>query len=229
MTESFSASGGERGTEWCCRAKATKRSGMDGNGSESTDSTGEAGEPAPRDPPEGSGGPGMGHFEGQMARRLGRGVISTRQEKLAELARVEPKLKLTAPAHHPDEGLLREAHRHTREDGAAGVDGVSGYSRDHRSGRPQLVYGPVKTGPVGPAVRSETGRRDDRTREALEGGLPLQNLPDLLAYLTTLSATQPLALGCAVWRLSSVLWCHGSLCPTDRPAIVFLVIRSTLG
>ena len=54
-----------------------------------------------------------------------REVISTRQEKLAELARIEPKLELTTLAHHIDEGWLREAYRRTRKDGAAGVDGVT--------------------------------------------------------------------------------------------------------
>ena len=47
-----------------------------------------------------------------------------------------------------------------------------------------------KTGPVGPAVRSEQGKRKDRTRETLEGNLPLQSFPDLLAHLTTLSALE---------------------------------------
>ena len=60
-----------------------------------------------------------------MRRTLGREIISTRQEKLAELARIEPKLVLTTLAHHIDEMWLREAYRRTRKDGAAGVDGVT--------------------------------------------------------------------------------------------------------
>ena len=60
-----------------------------------------------------------------MARTSGREVISTRQEKLAELARIEPKLELTTLAHHIDETWLREAYRRTRKDGAAGIDGVT--------------------------------------------------------------------------------------------------------
>ena len=43
---------------------------------------------------------------------------------------------------------------------------------------------------MGPAVRSERGKRKDRTRETLEGNLPLQSFPDLLAHLTTLSALE---------------------------------------
>ena len=67
----------------------------------------------------------MGLLEGQMTGTSGREVISTRQEKLAELARIEPKLELTTLAHHIDEVWLREAYRRTRKDGAAGVDGVT--------------------------------------------------------------------------------------------------------
>jgi hypothetical protein len=60
-----------------------------------------------------------------MARTSGRAVISTRQEKLAELARIEPKLVLTTLAQHIDMVWLHEAYRRTRKDGAAGVDGVT--------------------------------------------------------------------------------------------------------
>jgi len=58
-------------------------------------------------------------------RTSSREVISTRQQKLAELAQIEPKLVLTTLAHHIDETWLREAYRRTRKDGAAGVDGVT--------------------------------------------------------------------------------------------------------
>jgi group II intron reverse transcriptase/maturase len=60
-----------------------------------------------------------------MARTSGRQVISTRQEKLARLAQIEPKLVLTTLAHHIDMMWLREAYRRTRKDGAAGIDGVT--------------------------------------------------------------------------------------------------------
>ena len=58
-------------------------------------------------------------------RTLGREVISTRQQKLAALARIEPKLELTTLAHHIDAVWLGEAYRRTRKDGAAGIDGVT--------------------------------------------------------------------------------------------------------
>ena len=61
----------------------------------------------------------MGLLEGQMTGTLGREIISTRQEKLAELARIEPKRVLTTLAHH-NEVWLCEAYRRTRKDGAVG-------------------------------------------------------------------------------------------------------------
>ena len=60
-----------------------------------------------------------------MMRTSGREIISTRQEKLAKLAQIEPRLELTTLAHHIDEVWLREAYRRTRKDGAVGVDGVT--------------------------------------------------------------------------------------------------------
>ena len=60
-----------------------------------------------------------------MAGTLGREVISTRQRKIAELARRERKLTLTTLAHHIDEVWMREAYRRIRKDAAAGVDGVT--------------------------------------------------------------------------------------------------------
>ncbi len=51
--------------------------------------------------------------------------ICTKRDKIATLARHEPKLVLTTLAHHVDLEWLREAYRRTRKDGAAGVDGVS--------------------------------------------------------------------------------------------------------
>jgi len=60
-----------------------------------------------------------------MGQTLGRKLISTRREKLAELARMEPKRALTTVAHHIDLAWLMEAWRLTRKDGASGIDGVT--------------------------------------------------------------------------------------------------------
>ena len=60
-----------------------------------------------------------------MTRTSSREAISTRQQKLAELARRAPTMVWTTLAHHIDVGWLEEAYRRTRKDGAVGVDGVT--------------------------------------------------------------------------------------------------------
>ena len=49
--------------------------------------------------------------------------ISTRRQRIAELARQSPQAAFTTLAHHIDIDWLHEAYRRTRKDGAAGVDG----------------------------------------------------------------------------------------------------------
>jgi RNA-directed DNA polymerase len=49
--------------------------------------------------------------------------VSTRLQRIAELARKAPDLAFTTLAHHIDLELLQEAHRRTRKDGATGIDG----------------------------------------------------------------------------------------------------------
>lgn len=49
--------------------------------------------------------------------------VSTRQQRIAELAKAMPGVALTTLAHHIDIEWLHEAYRRTRKDGAAGVDG----------------------------------------------------------------------------------------------------------
>jgi group II intron reverse transcriptase/maturase len=49
--------------------------------------------------------------------------ISTRQQRIAELAKQMPNKALSTLAHHIDERWLREAYERTRKDGATGVDG----------------------------------------------------------------------------------------------------------
>ena len=64
-------------------------------------------------------------LEGQMSRTLDREVISTRQQKIADLASKAPQMVLNTLAHHIDLMWLEEAYRRTRKDGAVGVDGVT--------------------------------------------------------------------------------------------------------
>ena len=60
-----------------------------------------------------------------MNRTPNRDDISTRLSRIAELARQVPDQALKTLAHHVDVSFLREAHRRTRKDGAAGVDGLT--------------------------------------------------------------------------------------------------------
>ena len=50
-------------------------------------------------------------------------AVSTKIERIAKLAKEMPGVALTTLAHHIDREWLHEAHRRTRKDGAAGVDG----------------------------------------------------------------------------------------------------------
>ena len=59
-------------------------------------------------------------------------IISTRQKKLAALARAAPDRVLTTLAHHIDLMWLEEAYRRTRKDGAVGVDGVTAHEYEEQ-------------------------------------------------------------------------------------------------
>jgi RNA-directed DNA polymerase len=58
--------------------------------------------------------------------------ISTRRQRIAELASRSPQAAFTTLAHHIDIDWLFEAYRRTRKDGATGVDGqtATGYAED---------------------------------------------------------------------------------------------------
>ena len=58
-----------------------------------------------------------------MARSPNLESVSTKLQRIAQLAREAPKRAFMSLAHHIDVDLLLEAHRRTRKDGAPGVDG----------------------------------------------------------------------------------------------------------
>lgn len=62
-------------------------------------------------------------LEGNMAGASKPGTVSTRQQRIAELAKQSPQMGLTSLAHHIDMFWLYEAFLRTRKDGAVGVDG----------------------------------------------------------------------------------------------------------
>jgi RNA-directed DNA polymerase len=65
----------------------------------------------------------MRPLEGQMPGTPSPDPISTRRQRIAELARQSPQVAFTTLAHHIDIDWLKEAYRRTRKDGAVGVDG----------------------------------------------------------------------------------------------------------
>lgn len=73
--------------------------------------------------------------------------VSTKQERIAELAREHPDWVFTTLAHHIDLEWLREAYRRTRKDAATGIDGVtaSEYEED-LEGNLRSLLGRAKSG-----------------------------------------------------------------------------------
>jgi RNA-directed DNA polymerase len=65
----------------------------------------------------------MEPLEGNMAGASEPDTVSTKQQRIAELAKQAPHMGLTSLAHHIDLKWLHEAYLRTRLDGAAGVDG----------------------------------------------------------------------------------------------------------
>ena len=51
--------------------------------------------------------------------------VSTKQQRIAELAKQLPDVSFTSLAYHMNLAWMREAYRQTRKDGAAGVDQVT--------------------------------------------------------------------------------------------------------
>src|ERR1051325_3211317 len=58
--------------------------------------------------------------------------VSTKQERIAALAKQSPQMGFTSLAYLMDIEWLREAYRRTRKDGAVGIDGQTSadYERD---------------------------------------------------------------------------------------------------
>ena len=65
----------------------------------------------------------MRPLEGKMPGTPSPDPISTRRQRIAELARNSPQAAFTTLAHHIDIDWLAEAYLRTRKDGAVGVDG----------------------------------------------------------------------------------------------------------
>jgi group II intron reverse transcriptase/maturase len=126
-----------------------------------------------------------------MTGTLSREVISTRQKKIATLARIEPKLVLTTLAHHIDATWLREAYRRTRKDGATGVDGVTAkaYEAD-LEGNLESLLERFKTGRYrAPAVRRVHIPKDGAGTQTRAIGIP--TLEDKILQRAVLMVLEP--------------------------------------
>ena len=74
-------------------------------------------------------------------------TVSTKLERIAELARRMPGAALRTLAHHIDVEWLKEAHRRTRKDGAVGVDGQTAEEyATNLEGNLQLLLDRAKSG-----------------------------------------------------------------------------------
>ena len=64
-------------------------------------------------------------LEGKMEGKPGPKTVSTKLQRIAELAKQAPQMAFTGLSHHIDVEFLREAYRRTRKGGATGVDDLS--------------------------------------------------------------------------------------------------------
>ena len=96
-----------------------------------------------------------GTFGGKMAETLSSTTVSTKLERIAQLAREMPQAALTTLAHHIDIDWLREAYRRTRKDGATGVDRQTAdeYARNLEGNLSSLLERAKSGSYVAPPVR----------------------------------------------------------------------------
>lgn len=86
-------------------------------------STDEIGEPLSAGLDGGKERPSYRPKKGQTSETLCSGSVTTKLQRIAELARTDRQRALTSLAHVIDHEWVREAFRRTRKDGAAGTDG----------------------------------------------------------------------------------------------------------
>jgi RNA-directed DNA polymerase len=110
----------------------------------------------------------MGNTEGALKPAN----VSTKQRRIAELARTSPKMAFTSLNHHLDEEWLRYAYELTRKDGATGTDGQT--AADYEANLEENLrglLGRIKSGRYyAPPVRAATIPKADGTARTL--GIP---------------------------------------------------------
>jgi len=86
-------------------------------------------------------------LEGKITGTPNSDTVSTRLQRIAELAREAPERAFLSLAHHIDVEFLREAFRRTRKDGATGVDGQTGRDyEEHLEENLQSLLNQFKSG-----------------------------------------------------------------------------------
>jgi group II intron reverse transcriptase/maturase len=126
-----------------------------------------------------------------MTRTLDREIISTKQQKIANLARGAPEMVLLTLAHHIDLMWLEEAYQRTRKDGAVGVDGVTAaqYEEQLQANLSDLLER-FKSGRYrAPPVRRIHIRKDGTTKKTRPIGIP--TLEDKILQRAVLMALEP--------------------------------------
>ena len=101
-------------------------------------------------------------------------LVSTRQQRIAELAKQAPQRGLISLNHHLDLAWLREAYRRTRKDGAAGVDGqTSAEYEEHLEENLRSLLERAKSGAYrAPPVRRVYIPKGGSTTETRPIGIP---------------------------------------------------------
>jgi len=93
-------------------------------------------------------------------------AVSTRLQRIAELAKKGPTMAFTSLGHHIDVAMLREAYRRTRKDGAVGVDGqtAEAYAANLEQNLQELHERLKSGGYQAPPVRRQYIPKDDGRR-----------------------------------------------------------------
>ncbi len=101
-------------------------------------------------------------------------TVSTKQERIAALAKQSPEMAFTSLAYLMDIDWLKEAYRRTRKDGAVGVDGVTAeeYEQD-LEGNLQSLLDRAKSGTYkAPPVRRVHIPKGGSSTETRPLGIP---------------------------------------------------------
>ena len=101
-------------------------------------------------------------------------TVSTKQRRIAELARIHPEVSFTSLAYHVDLRWLHEAFSRTRKDGAVGVDKQTAeeYAEDLGNNLRSLLERAKSGSYVAPPVRRAHIPKDPKGKETRPIGVP---------------------------------------------------------